>query len=98
MKLSKLNLARTALVMLLLAVLVLVILNPSRTALIVVGAAAIFLFVLVRWHAARTVYVCPVCNHNFRISAWIDFVSPHTPASKWLNCPSCSAQAWCRIS
>lgn len=52
------------------------------------------LAVVVVVHARRTAYVCTDCSHQFQISAWIDFVSPHVPGAKYLRCPDCGKVGW----
>ncbi|MBI5021844.1 MAG: hypothetical protein HZB59_10450 [Ignavibacteriales bacterium] len=52
------------------------------------------LFFIVRQHARNTVYRCVDCGNEFKISALIDFFSPHTPNSKYLNCPKCNERRW----
>ncbi|OIQ05910.1 MAG: hypothetical protein AUK59_02025 [Candidatus Altarchaeum sp. CG2_30_32_3053] len=51
------------------------------------------LFLLVRWHAKNFAYRCPKCGHEFEISAFIDFISPHGLCKgggwKYLKCPKC---------
>lgn len=51
------------------------------------------LFLLVRWHAKNFAYRCPNCGHEFEISIFIDFISPHGPGEaggwKYLKCPKC---------
>ncbi len=58
---------------------------------LIVGA---LLALLVRWHAARFGYRCPECGNEFAISALRDFLSPHTPTSKYLRCPKCGVKDW----
>ena len=54
---------------------------------------AISLFLLVRWHAKNTAYRCSKCRHEFEISTFKDFISPHGPSKsggwKYLKCPKC---------
>ncbi|MDH7576965.1 MAG: hypothetical protein QHH75_03875 [Bacillota bacterium] len=47
------------------------------------------LFLLVRWHARSTAYICPKCSHFFMISVAEDFLSPHMMDKKLLKCPKC---------
>lgn len=58
--------------------------------LILVGGC---LFLLVRWHARNFAYRCLKCGHEFEISAFTDFISPHGPGKrggwKYLRCPKC---------
>lgn len=49
---------------------------------------------LVRWHAATTGYRCPGCGHEFMISVWADFVSPHILTTKDVKCPRCGRREW----
>ncbi len=47
---------------------------------------------LVRWHHRNFGYRCAACGHEFEISAWVDFISPHGIGGggwKWLECPGC---------
>ena len=57
--------------------------------ILVVGS----LFLLVRWHAKKFAYRCPKCGHEFEISIFTDFISPHGPSIsggwKYLKCPKC---------
>jgi DNA-directed RNA polymerase subunit RPC12/RpoP len=52
------------------------------------------LVVLVRGHAARTLYRCPDCSQEFKITPLIDFLSPHTLTTKLLRCPACGKRQW----
>jgi len=97
MKLSKLLLIRTGFILSLVTALVFLAFNLSGVALAVTGLAVIALFFMVRWHARNSSYVCPECNHEFSVTPWMDFVSPHTFEKKWLTCPSCHQERWCRI-
>ena len=97
MKLSKLQLIRAGFILSLAIALVLAVLDLSWAALAVVCIAVISLVFMVRWHARNSMYVCPECDHKFRITPWIDFISPHTFEKKWLTCPSCSKESWCHI-
>ncbi|MDH7576450.1 MAG: hypothetical protein QHH75_01265 [Bacillota bacterium] len=54
------------------------------------------LFLLVRWHARNTAYICPKCGHFFMISAMEDFLSPHMIDQKLLKCPKCGKRSWCQ--
>jgi len=61
--------------------------------LILVGEG---LFLLVRWHAKTFAYRCPKCRHEFEISTFTDFISPHGISKsggwkgwKYLKCPKC---------
>ena len=62
-------------------------------ALVIAGAAAV-LILLVRWHAANTGYRCADCGHEFAISAWADFLSPHMLTTKYVKCPHCGRRSW----
>jgi DNA-directed RNA polymerase subunit RPC12/RpoP len=55
------------------------------------------LFLLVRWHAGNTAYRCPACKHEFEISVFTDFVSPHVPDKKYLQCPQCGKRNWATV-
>ncbi len=52
------------------------------------------LVILVRGHAARTLYRCPACGHEFKITPLTDILSPHTLTTKYLRCPSCGRRKW----
>ena len=52
------------------------------------------LVILVRGHAARTLYHCPACGHQFKITPVTDFLSPHTLTTKFLRCPACGKRQW----
>ncbi len=54
------------------------------------------LYLLVRWNARNTAYICPKCGHRFMISTWRDFISPHVWNKKLLRCPACQEKNWCR--
>jgi DNA-directed RNA polymerase subunit RPC12/RpoP len=56
------------------------------------------LVILVRTHAARTVYRCSTCGHEFKITPLTDFLSPHTLNKKFLRCPSCHRRQWTPVS
>lgn len=58
--------------------------------------AAAFLLVLVHWHAARTTYLCPECQSQFKISTLRDLLSPHMLTTKYLRCPACDRLVWAR--
>ena len=96
MKVSKLNTTRVAFVILILAALALVALEHSVEGFVIIAISAILLIFLVRRHAASTVYACPRCGHQFKISSIKDFMSPHKGFEKWLQCPQCAAIEWCR--
>lgn len=52
------------------------------------------LVILVRGHAARTLYRCPGCAHEFKITPLTDILSPHTLTTKYLRCPACGKRRW----
>ncbi len=52
------------------------------------------LVILVRGHAARTLYRCPNCGNEFKITPLTDILSPHTLTTKYLRCPSCGKRQW----
>jgi len=54
------------------------------------------LYLLVRWHAKTTAYICPNCEHTFAVSTLTDLLSPHTINKKVLRCPSCGESSWCK--
>lgn len=55
------------------------------------------MYFLVRWHARSTAYRCPSCGHEFEISAWTDFITPHVPGRKYVGCPSCGKKGWAKV-
>lgn len=52
------------------------------------------LYLLVRWHAKNTFYICSKCNHTFAISTLKNFLSPHMIDKKLLRCPKCGESSW----
>jgi len=54
------------------------------------------LYLLVRWHAKNTAYICPKCNHTFSISTLTDFLSPNMIDKKLLRCPECGESSACK--
>ncbi|MBU0983382.1 MAG: hypothetical protein KKA42_05900 [candidate division Zixibacteria bacterium] len=68
--------------------------DPLIGTVAIAGSAAA-LYLIVRWQHGRVAYRCRRCSHEFRITKTIEFVSPHTPDSKLLRCPSCSEVNWC---
>jgi hypothetical protein len=81
---------------LILAVLLIVVADPSGLTITALLVTALLLVLLVRWHARSTVYQCPTCEHRFRISGWTDFLRPHGGEKKYLRCPGCGKSDWCR--
>jgi DNA-directed RNA polymerase subunit RPC12/RpoP len=57
----------------------------------------IALALLVRSHSRDTVYTCRACNAQFEITAWRDFISPHTLTQKYLKCPRCGTRSWATV-
>jgi DNA-directed RNA polymerase subunit RPC12/RpoP len=55
------------------------------------------LFLLVRWHTNNTAYHCPACSHQFVISMFTNFTSPHFPNKKYLKCPQCDVRNWATV-
>jgi len=53
-------------------------------------------FLIVRWLAGNTVYLCPACGYEFAISTFRYFISPHIRRRKLLKCPRCGKRSWCR--
>jgi DNA-directed RNA polymerase subunit RPC12/RpoP len=47
------------------------------------------IFLLILWHARKTAYLCPHCDHEFEISFWKDLISPSFFDKKLLKCPKC---------
>ena len=62
-----------------------------------VTGLAIPVYFLVQWHARVTAYRCPSCGHEFEISAWTDFITPHVPGKKYIGCPSCGKKGWAKV-
>jgi DNA-directed RNA polymerase subunit RPC12/RpoP len=62
--------------------------------------AAVFLgslLLLVKWHAANTVYRCQACGNVFSISMMTDAISPHLLDRKYLKCPECGKRSWATV-
>jgi len=59
-----------------------------------IGAALVVVFLLVRWNAGATAYVCANCGQEFTLTPLQDFLSPHTPGSKYARCPQCGQRNW----
>lgn len=57
-------------------------------------AALIVLFLLVRWNAGTTAYLCENCGQEFTLTPLQDLLSPHTLASKYARCPHCGQRNW----
>jgi hypothetical protein len=53
-------------------------------------------YLLIRWHAKNTVFICSKCNHKFTITTAKDFLSPHFFNKKLLRCPDCGESSWCK--
>jgi len=53
--------------------------------ILVIGGLLLF----VRWHVKNFAYRCLRCGHEFEISIFIYFISPHGPGWKYLKCPKC---------
>jgi transcription elongation factor Elf1 len=53
-------------------------------------------YLIIRWHAKNTVFICPKCNHKFTITTTKDFLSPHFFDKKLLRCPDCGESSWCK--
>lgn len=66
-----------------------------------VSIALVGLLLIVSWHAKISTYHCPKCEHEFRVSVLIDFISAHgvdnTGGWKYLKCPICSNRSRMRI-
>ncbi len=67
---------------------------------VLIGTVAILalaagLYLIVRWQHGRVAYRCRSCHHEFRVGKAEEFLSPHTPESKLLSCPSCDRTGWC---
>jgi hypothetical protein len=54
-------------------------------------------FVIVRWSARVTIFLCPVCHHEFQASAVTIAVTPHYFGSKYICCPECGKRNWIRM-
>lgn len=97
MRLRALDLVRVAFFTVVAMLVIMLIVQPSLVATIFAVVIAILVFFFIRWHARTTVYSCPECDHQFQISVWIEIISPHTGEKKWMTCPSCGKDSWCRI-
>jgi len=64
--------------------------------LVFLGAALVVLFLLVRWNAGATAYICQSCGREFTLTPVQDFLSPHTFDSKYSRCPHCGQRSWNR--
>jgi hypothetical protein len=53
-------------------------------------------YLIIRWHAKNTAFICPKCNHKFTITTAKDFLSPHFFDKKLLRCPDCGESSWCK--
>jgi uncharacterized membrane protein len=53
-------------------------------------------YLIIRWHAKNTVFICPECNHKFTISTAKDFLSPNFFDKKLLRCANCGESSWCK--
>ena len=91
----RLFVVRAAFILFLALAVVVAFIKPSIESFIVLGIAAVALHLLVRRHAARTRYQCPVCRHEFAVSGTVDLAGPQTPAKKLLECPKCRETSWC---
>jgi DNA-directed RNA polymerase subunit RPC12/RpoP len=67
---------------------------PLKIALPIVLGVGLFLYVIVRFNARLTTYICKNCSTRFKVSLWIDFCSPHMPNRKLLRCPHCGDVDW----
>jgi len=47
------------------------------------------LLLFVRWHVKNFAYRCSKCGHEFEISIFAYFITPHGPGWKYLKCPKC---------
>ena len=59
-----------------------------------IGAALVVVFLLVRWNAGATAYVCANCGQEFTLTPLQDFLGPHTPGTKYARCPHCGQRSW----
>jgi DNA-directed RNA polymerase subunit RPC12/RpoP len=66
----------------------------STHPVVFIGAALVVLFLLVRWNAGTTAYLCADCGQEFTLTPLQDFLSPHTPGSKYARCPHCGKRNW----
>jgi DNA-directed RNA polymerase subunit RPC12/RpoP len=61
---------------------------------VVAAGGVVILATLVRWHASATGFRCAACGHEFAISAWADFLSPHMLTTKYVKCRACGQREW----
>ena len=59
------------------------------------------LYILVRWHNQTFGYRCKNCGHEFEISTFRNFISPHgidmLGGWKYLKCPQCGSRTRARV-
>lgn len=71
-------------------------LTPANWASLVITLLFLAIMsLLVYRHARTTGYHCPACGHEYAVSAWVDFLSPHGFGRKLLRCPRCRLASWC---
>jgi hypothetical protein len=79
-----------------LAFLVLPKLSPSTVSSLVITLLFLAIMMLLVYRHARTSgYHCSPCGHEFAVSVWVDFLSPHGFGRKLLRCPRCQIASWC---
>ncbi len=71
--------------------------KSSLTFYISILALIFLLMIAIVWHSNITLYKCPNCKKEFKISAFVDFFSPHFPDKKLLTCPYCKTVNWCQV-
>ncbi|NMC42560.1 MAG: hypothetical protein GYA46_01460 [candidate division Zixibacteria bacterium] len=71
-------------------------LSPSTVSSLVITLLFLAIMMLLVYRHARTSgYHCAPCGHEFPISLWVDFLSPHGFGRKLLRCPRCGISSWC---
>ena len=91
------NLLRGSFIAMLIAAIMLVLVAvPLRIGVPVIAGFSLLLLWIVSAHARSTLYTCKECSTSFKISGWLDFISPHWASTKLLRCPKCGATTWHR--
>jgi DNA-directed RNA polymerase subunit RPC12/RpoP len=86
----------TVVVIFILAFFILPRLSPSTVSSLVITLLFLAIMILLVYRHARTCgYHCAPCGHEFAISIWVDFLSPHGFGRKLLRCPRCRIASWC---
>lgn len=84
------------LLILIISIFMVVFEKPNSIFYISILALISLLMIAVVWHSKITLYKCPNCGKEFKISAFVDFFSPHFPDKKLLTCPYCKIVNWCQ--